>query len=50
MSPSPNIDQNNNNLNEIQMVLSLSPNILYQKRKYVQLIDVFGDVGVLRKL
>ena len=48
MSPSPNIVQNNNNLNEIQMVLS--PNILYQKRKYVQLIDVFGDVGGFKEI
>ena len=28
----------------------LSPNILYQKRKYVQLIDVFGDVGGFKEI
>ena len=35
----------NENLNEI--TIQLSPNILTQKRTYVQLIDVLGDVGGL---
>ena len=36
------------NLNEI--TFQLSPNILYQKRTYTQLIDVLGDVGGLMEI
>ena len=48
ISPSPNIEQNEINLNEIQLILS--PDVLYQKRKYVQLVDVFGDVGGFKEI
>ena len=48
ISPSPNIEQNEINLNEIQIILS--PDVLYQKRKYVQLIDVFRDVGGFKEI
>ena len=42
----PNVFGNfNESLNEI--TIQLSPNILTQKRTYVQLIDVFGDIGGL---
>ena len=37
-----------NNLNEI--IIQLSSNILYQKRTYVKLIDVLGDVGGLMEI
>ena len=35
-------------LNDI--TIQLSPNVLTQKRKYVQLIDVLGDVGGLMEI
>ena len=37
-----------NNLNEI--IIQLSSNILYQKRTYVKLIDILGDVGGLMEI
>ena len=43
-----NSDDANNILNEIK--IQLSSNILYQKRTYVQLIDVLGDVGGLMEI
>ena len=49
--PSINPNENSNsNLDLNEITIQLSPNILNQKRNYVQLIDVLGDVGGLMEI
>ena len=46
-NPSTNDDSNNIAINLNEIIIRLSPSALYQKRTYVQLVDVLGDVGGL---